>query len=326
MGEAKRKRQEREAWPDTDSYRGRIDLHMLPSVAAINGARIRELTGEDTIPDSTRIILLAFKAIVGPRTFHVGFCLGDGEAFSAIGIAVIERLAMEAPGAALHIVPIVHEEIASDIVMRHLRSFTGRVLLFAFPNSDVYDAGIAQVSYSKHIRQFDPEGNQVDRLTDVQRRQILEQKAAILDRPPPPKFYAAQGVAQNDTPWIFRITTPIGKTIRTAVWDGRRNYAHEMPADIVRWVGGDKIAIVQVESPVGVNRRSSLDLTHWLAKDFDGVIHWARDSETFQSILTSFIRLDLDSVSPPDLPDDWKPEIIMLGANSSAEGRDDENG
>jgi hypothetical protein len=299
---------------------------MLPSVAAINGARIRELTGEDTIPDSTRIILLAFKAIVGPRTFHVGFCLGDGEAFSAIGIAVIERLAMEAPGAALHIVPIVHEEIASDIVMRHLRSFTGRVLLFAFPNSDVYDAGIAQVSYSKHIRQFDPEGNQVDRLTDVQRRQILEQKAAILDRPPPPKFYAAQGVAQNDTPWIFRITTPIGKTIRTAVWDGRRNYAHEMPADIVRWVGGDKIAIVQVESPVGVNRRSSLDLTHWLAKDFDGVIHWARDSETFQSILTSFIRLDLDSVSPPDLPDDWKPEIIMLGANSSAEGRDDENG
>lgn len=72
MGEAKRKRQEREASPDTDSYRGTIDLHVLPSVAAINGARIRELTGDDTIPDSTRIILRAFKAIVGPRTFHVG--------------------------------------------------------------------------------------------------------------------------------------------------------------------------------------------------------------------------------------------------------------
>lgn len=326
MGEAKRKRQERAAWPDTDSYRGVIDLHVLPSVAAINGARIRELTGDDAVPDSTQIILRAFKAVVGPRTFHVGFCLGDGEAFSAIGIAVIERLAMEAPGASLHIVPIVHEDIAWDIVMRHLRSFTGQVLLFAFPNSDVYDAGTAQVSYSKHIRQFDAEGKQFDRLTDAQRRRILDQKAVILDRPPPPKFYSAQGVAQEDSPWIFRITTPVGKTIRTAVWDSRRNYAHEIPADIVRWVGGDKIAIVQVDSPVGVNRRSSLDLTHHLAKDFDGVIHWARDTETFQSILKSFIRLDLDSVSPPDLPDDWEPDITILAANSSAEGCDEEEG
>lgn len=315
MGEARRKRQQRAGWPDADSYRGTIDLHVLPSVAAINGARIRELTGDDTIPASTAVVLRAFKAVVGERTFHVGFCLGDGEAFSAIGIAVIERLAMEAPGAALHIVPIVHEDIAWDIVLRHLRSFTGRVLLFAFPNSDVYDAGTAQVSYSKHIRQFNPQGKQFDRLTGAQRRKILEQKAAILNRPPPPKFYATQGIAQEDSPWIFRIATPGGKTIRAAVWDGRRNYAHEFPADIVRWVGGDRIAIVQVDSPVGVNRRSSLDLTHMLAVDFDGVIHWARDTETFQSILKSFIRLDLDSVSPPDLPDGWEPEIVILAAN-----------
>ncbi|MCC6926363.1 hypothetical protein [Novosphingobium sp.] len=318
MGEAKRKRQERETWPDTDSYRGTIDLHVLPSVAAINGARIRELTGDHTIQDSTRIILRAFRAIVGPRTLHVGFCLGDGETSSAVGIAVIERLAMEAPGAALHIVPIVHEDIAWDIVMRLLRSFTGQLLLFAFPNSDVYDAGTAPVSYSKHIRQFDPEGKQLDRLTDMQHRRILEHKAAILDRPPPPKFYATQGVEQEDTPWIFRITTPGGKTIRAAVWDGRRNYSHEMPADIVRWVGGNKIAIVQVESPVGANLRSSLQLTHQLTEDFDGVIHWARDTETFQSILRSFIRLDLDSVSPPDLADEWEPEITIIGANGSA--------
>jgi len=316
VGQAKRKRQERGAWPDTDSYRGTIDLHVLPSVTSINGARIRELTGDDTIPDSTQIILRAFNAVVGPRTFHVGFCLGDGQAFSAIGIAVIERLAMEAPEAPLHIVPIIHEDIAWDIVIRHLRSFTGKVLLLAFPNSDVYDAGIAQVHYSKYIRQFDAEGKQLDRLTDAQRRQILEQKAVILDRPPPPKFYPAHGVSQEDSPWIFRITTPVGKTIRTAVWDGRRNYAHEIPADITQWVGGDKIAIVQVDSPVGVNRRSSLELTHRLTKDFDGVIHWARDTETFQSILKSFIRLDLDSVSPPDLPADWEPEITIFGTNS----------
>jgi len=52
MGEAKRKRQRREqsAWPRADSFRGAIDLHVLPPVAAINGARIRELTGDDSIP------------------------------------------------------------------------------------------------------------------------------------------------------------------------------------------------------------------------------------------------------------------------------------
>ncbi|WP_298497941.1 hypothetical protein [uncultured Maritimibacter sp.] len=315
MGEAKRKKQERAAWPDSDRYNGTIDLHVLPAAAEIDGARIRELTGDDTIPDTTQVILRAFRAVVGERTFHVGFCLGDGESFSAVGIAVIERLSMEAPGAALHIVPIVHDDIAWDIVMRHMRSFTGQVLLFAFPNSDVYDAGTAEVSYSKHIRQFDPSGALLGRLTEAQRRKIREQKASMLNRPPPPRFYPASGITQEDSPWIFRVGTPAGKVIRTAVWDGRRNYAHELPENIVRWVGGDRIAIVQVDSPVGVNRRSSLDLTHKLAKDFDGVIHWARDTETFQSILKSFIRLDLESVSPPELPAGWEPEIVIFAAN-----------
>ncbi len=141
----------------------------------------------------------------------------------------------------------------------------------------------------------------------------------MLNRPPPPEFYPTIGIAQEDCPWIFRLATPAGKVIRTAIWDGRRNYAHEFPADIVRWVGGNKIALVQVDSPVGVNRRSSLDLTHRLAKDFDGVIHWARDTETFQSILKSFIRLDLDSVGAPDLPDGWEPEVTILAANGATE-------
>jgi hypothetical protein len=316
MGEAKRKKRERTTWPHSDSYWGMINLHVLPPVATINGARIRELTGDDTIPEATQIMLSAFRAVAGQRTFHVGFCLGDGGAFSAIGIAVIERLRMEAPGAALHIVPIVHQDIAWDIVMRHLRSFTGQVLLFAFVDSDVYDAGTAEMYYSKHVRVFDPTGMQIGRLTEAQRRRIREQKAAILNRPPPPKFYAAAGVAQEDAAWIFRVGTPTGKVIRTAVWDGRRNYAHEFPEDIIRWVGGDKIAIVQVDKPVGIDRRSSLDLTHKLAKDFDAVIHWARDTETFQSILKSFIRLDLECISPPELPEGWRPEITILAANS----------
>lgn len=316
MGEAKRTRQQREqvTWPHADNFRGTIDLHMLPPVATINGARIRELRGDDTILDAPKIILQAFRAVVGDRTFHVGFCLGNETRFSAIGIAVIDRLMMEAPGAALYVVPVAHQDIAWDIVLRHLRSFTEQVLLFAFPDSDVYDAGTAEKYYSKAVQLFDVTGRQLERLTAGQRQKIREQKAAILNRPPPPPFYAS-GVAQEDSPWIFRLATPAGKVIRTAVWDGRRNYAHEFPEDIVRWVGGDKIAIVQVDSPVGVNRRSSLDLTHRLAKDFDGVIHWARDTETFQSILKSFIRLDLDSISPPELPDGWEPDITILAAN-----------
>jgi hypothetical protein len=321
MGEAKRKRQRQaqSAWPHSDSFLGAIDLHMLPPVTAINGARIRELTGDNTIPETPQIILQAFRAVVGERTFHVGFCLGNEAGFSAIGIAVIDRLMMEAPDAPLHVVPVAHQDIAWDIVLRHLRSFTGQVLLFAFPDSDIYDAGTAEKYYSKAIRLFDGEGKQLERLTAVRRQKIREQKAAILNRPPPPIFYAASNAVQEDSPWIFRLATPAGKVIRTAVWNGRRDYAHECPEDIVQWVGGEKIAIVQVDTPVGINRRSSLDLTHWLAKDFDGVIHWARDTETFQSILKSFIRLDLESVSPPELPDRWEPEITILAANGSNE-------
>jgi hypothetical protein len=317
MGESKRRRQQRQSgWPGSDSVRDPIDLHILPSVPAINGARIRALTGADWIPDTTQVILRAFRAMVGHRTFNVGFCLGDGSGFSAIGIAVIDRLMMEAPDAPLHVVQVVHEDIAWDIVLRHLRSFAGKVLLFAFPNSDVYDAGTVETFYSNHVRQFDPTGVRLERLTGAQRKKIRAQKAAILNRPPPPIFHAAPGVVQEESSWIFRFVTPAGKVIRTAVWNGRRDYAHEFPEEIARWIGGEKIAIVQVDSPVGTNRRSSLDLTHRLSKDFDGVVHWARDTATFDSILKSFIRLDLESVGPPELPEGWEPEITILAANS----------
>lgn len=120
-------------------------------------------------------------------------------------------------------------------------------------------------------------------------------------------------------PWVFRFATPAGKMVRVAVWNGRRDYAHEFPKDILRWVGGDKIAIVQVEKPVGVNGRSSLKLTHWLAQEFDGVIHWARDAETFDSILRSFIRLDLNSIAPPELPEDWAPNVLILSGKGARE-------
>lgn len=263
MGEARRRKQQRAqvAWPFADEFRGTINLHMLPPAATINGARIRELTGDDTIPipDTTQIVLQAFRTVVDERTFHVGFCIGDDTAFSAIGIVVIDRLMMESPDTSIHVVPVVHEEIAWDIVLRHLRNFTGQVLLFAFPNSDIYDAGTAEMYYSSAVCVFDHEGKQLERLTATKRQKIREWVATIQNRPLP-KVYAVPGVTQEDIPWIFRVATPAGKVIRTAVWNGRRDYAHEFPAKMVRWVGGEKIAVVQVDSPVGVNRRSSLDL------------------------------------------------------------------
>jgi hypothetical protein len=41
----------------------------------------------------------------------------------------------------------------------------------------------------------------------------------------------------------------------------------------------------------------------------------ARDTETYQSIIKSFVRLDLESVGPPDLPDGWSPEVTIMPAN-----------
>lgn len=318
MGEAKRKKemQERMALLRPKDFHYAIDLHSLPPVSTINGRRIRELTGDESlqISDTTEILLQTFRAAVGERAFHVGFCIGDETGVSAIGLAVIERLLIEVPEAALHVIRISHEDIAWDIVLRHLRSFAGKILLFTFSDPDVYDAGTAELYYSNAIHLFNDKGNQQTKLTAAQRQKIQEEKAAHLGRPPP-KIYA-NNILQTEVPWIFRIATPAGKEIRTAVWNGRRDYAHDLPEDIIRWVGGDKIAIVQVDKPVGVNRRSSLNLTHTLAKDFDGVIHWARNTETFESILKSFIRLDLQSVSMPELPEGWAPKVTILAANS----------
>jgi hypothetical protein len=320
VGEAKCKKLglQPETDPDAGRFPSVIDLHMLPPVAAINGARIRELTGDAAIPisDTTQIVLQVFRSVVGKRTFHVGFCVGDETGVSAIGAAVIERLAMEPSDSPIQAVPVVHEDIAWDIVLRHLNNFSGRALLFAFPDSVVYDAGTAEMYYSNAIRLFDHEGRRLEGLTAAQRRKIYGRRADALDLPPP-KLYAVPDIAREDTPWIFRLRTPAGKEVRTAVWNGRRDYAHELPVGVTRWVGGNRIAIAQVDRPVGVNLRSSLSVTHFLAQEFDGVIHWARDTETFQSILKSFVRLDLESVSPPALPEDWKPEVVILAANSA---------
>lgn len=84
MGEAKRKRQQKEqsAWPGSGSFRGTIDLRILPPVAAINGARIRELTGDETIPDTQSVILKVFRAVVGDRRSMSDFALATKRALA----------------------------------------------------------------------------------------------------------------------------------------------------------------------------------------------------------------------------------------------------
>ena len=87
-------------------FGGRSICTCLSPVKEIDGTRIRELTGDSTIPDVSQVTLIAYRAVIGERTFHVGFCLGNETGFSAIGIAVIERLMIEAPGAPLHVVQV----------------------------------------------------------------------------------------------------------------------------------------------------------------------------------------------------------------------------
>ena len=285
-----------------------------------------ELTGHSELAAAGPVILNAFRVAAGTRCYHAGFVLGDGDRFSGVGHAVIERLAMEGLPAPLHIVEVFDAEIAFDVVLRHLRTFMGQTLVFAFPDSDIYDAGLAETFYSKHVRRFDPDGAEMRRLTAAERRNIRSRKAAIEGRPPTPVFEAFPGTDREDAPWVFGLVTPSGKALRTAVWNGRRDYAHELPDDILASTGGDRIALVQVDSPVGRNRRSSLDLTHRLAEEFDGVIHWARDTETYQSILRSFLRLGLASVTPVSPPETWEPEVVIFAANTDpaqGTGRED---
>ena len=85
MGEAKRKKQQREqsAWPRSDSFRGNDRPSHPPPVASINSALIRELAGDDRTPADVQVSLRAFHTVVGERSFQVG---NEG-GFSAVGIA-----------------------------------------------------------------------------------------------------------------------------------------------------------------------------------------------------------------------------------------------
>lgn len=89
---------------------------------------------------------------------------------------------------------------------------------------------------------------------------------------------------------LFLIRTE-GKVIRTGAWNGRVDYSHLPSAAATDACGGPKLTIVQVNRPTnGFEGRSSVALTHALAPEFDAVLHWARDTETFRSIVDELAK------------------------------------
>jgi hypothetical protein len=85
---------------------------------------------------------------------------------------------------------------------------------------------------------------------------------------------------------LFLITTPEGEAVRTGVWNGRRDYSNLQPNELLDRVGGKQMTLVQVGRPTnGFEGRSSVDLTHAIAETSDNVVHWARDTRTFRSIV-----------------------------------------
>ncbi len=102
MGEAKRKKQERAAWPGSDRYDGTIDLHVLPPVAAIDGARIRELTGDDTIPDTSFEALSLSEDVIGSAEVDIG----RSQVFEALVIAPVIVVLDEVPDLRLEITKV----------------------------------------------------------------------------------------------------------------------------------------------------------------------------------------------------------------------------
>ncbi len=112
---------------------------------------------------------------------------------------------------------------------------------------------------------------------------------------------------------VFAFSGAAGEIALLTAWDGRANFSEEIPIDIINLVGGDKIALVQVSKPVGRNGRSAIALSDLLVScGFSGIIHWARDTETYHSIVQELEQRHLRRGDPPALPDGWKPELTIL--------------
>ncbi len=304
MGEAKRRKMAGNCPVCSDD--DLIKLTFLSPVTSGSFPSYSKAHADMGMREDQLLALNAFKASFRDSEFLVGFCVGDGQMVSQIGMLVMDRLLMESPKEiSVRVIKLDEYDIAWDIVLRDLKSFNGSALLFAFADSEVYDAGTAEIFYSKMVEVYDGK-KRLDRPTKERRDGILKEKEKILGS-------LRQKV--GDEPKIFTFSIKSGRQVRITVWNGRKDFIHEMdPLEVSRLVGGERIAMVQVGSPVGINGRSSVGLTEQLAESlgFDGIVHWARDTETYKSIISEFVEAGLSMVEPPQLSLDWKPEIVVM--------------
>jgi hypothetical protein len=104
---------------------------------------------------------------------------------------------------------------------------------------------------------------------------------------------------------LFLITAPNGKCVRAGVWNGQRN---QPPNELLDLVGGKRMYLVQVGRPTnGFEGCSSVGLTRTIAEmgESVSVVHWARDTKTFRSIVaelssngTDLLALERLGVTP----------------------------
>jgi hypothetical protein len=83
-----------------------------------------------------------------------------------------------------------------------------------------------------------------------------------------------------------------GKIIRTGIWNGRHDYSNIPSPEQLDVAGGPELILVQVNRPTnGFEGRSSLALTKALAAKADSIVHWAKDTKTFNSIVEELSKV-----------------------------------
>jgi hypothetical protein len=171
MGEAKRRKDDTQV-----KSASVVKLTRLSQPNAKNSPLLRN-AGEQQKAAAQRLVLNAFRAEVGGRSFAAGFAMGTGERFTAIGVAVVDRIVHEAAGKTIAMAPITGKDDAFGKMMRTLGSFEGEALVFCFADFASFNAGMADLFHSGDVSVFDERGSPLKRLTALQHKQMKSRGA-----------------------------------------------------------------------------------------------------------------------------------------------------
>lgn len=148
-----------------------VKLTRLSQPSAENSPLLRT-AGAEQIAQAKALVLNAFRAEVGARSFCVGFTLGTGDKFTSIGVAVVDRIVNEAPGQVIGMAPVTSKVSAYAGMMRRLRSFEGKALIFCFADWATFNIGMADLFHSDEVSVFDEKGSALKRLTSTERNRM----------------------------------------------------------------------------------------------------------------------------------------------------------